>query len=298
MELRHIEAFLKVVERESFSLAAEDLFTTQPTISMRIQQLERTLDTQLFKRTSGKKVALTEDGKIILPYFEEAYSIINNGIKHLQKPKIKPGKLTISSPNYMSVEVMPEFLNLMYTKFPNIEFTVKVLITDEVIKRIRAGELDMGFAYLTQENECEDFSTFLVANEENLLICKPDHPLVQKTPLSVRDLSQERIIFYHKQFPTTKIVEQYLAKHGMINYESIEISHLGWIKKMLKKGIGIAFLQKIVVMEELKNNTLVALPLLKPLPPTPVYLVSRSNFPDEIKEHACSIAHMLFKQSV
>jgi DNA-binding transcriptional LysR family regulator len=73
---------------------------------------------------------------------------------------------------------------------------------------------------------------------------------------------------------------------------------LGWIKKMLKKGIGIAFLQRMVVMDELKSGTLVELPLIKPLPPTPVYLVSHTNFPVDIRESACQIAQMLFKQSL
>lgn len=232
-----------------------------------------------------------------MPYFEEAYSIIQNGIKVLQKPKTKPRKLTISCPNYMSAEIMPEFLNRMYIKFPNIEFIVKVLITDELITNIRAGELDLGFAYLTPEKISEDLNSFVVTNEENILVCKPDHPLVKMVPLTVRDLSQERIIIYNKQFPTTKVVEQYLAKHGLINYETVEISHLGWIKNMLKKGIGIAFLQKMVVKDELKINTLVELPLSKPLPTTPIYLVSRFDLPEDIKESACQIAEIVFKQS-
>ncbi|KIL37369.1 hypothetical protein SD71_01455 [Cohnella kolymensis] len=294
MELKHIQAFLMIVEKESFSLAAEALYTTQPTISLRIQHLEQSLNAKLFKRISGKKVILTEAGEIILPYFKNAYDLIQEGAGALQAGQKVQKKVIISCPNYIGEAILPELLKTLYEAMPDIEFDVKVMITDDIIEKMRNGEIDIALAYLSSQHDYDDLDTVQVTKEKNILVCSPAHPLANCDPLSLADLKNERIIIYNRIFPTTKIVEQSLQKQGLHNYQYAEINHLGWIKLMLRRELGVAFLQKMIVIDELKSGQLIELPLAKPLPPTPIYLVFKSSFSDHLKEITIESTKALF----
>lgn len=294
MELKHIEAFLTVVEKESFSLAADALYTTQPTISLRIQHLEQSLNAKLFKRINGKKVLLTHSGETVLPYFKEAFELIQKGAHALQEAPQTRKEVLISCPNYMGVEILPGLLKKLYDDFPNIEFKIKVSVTDDIIESIRSGELDIGFAYINKESHYEDLTTVQIAKEQNILVCGPDHPLTKVGPLSAAHIKDERIINYNRAFPTTKIVEQYLQKQSLMNFQTVEVTHLGWIKMMLRKGLGIAFLQKMTVLDELKSKKLIELPLIKPLPSTPIFLIFRTSLPEDLREATIHTAKRLF----
>lgn len=295
MELKHIEAFLKVVEKESFSVAAEALYTTQPTISLRIQHLEQSLNSQLFQRISGKKVILTEAGEIVLPFFKQAFELIQQGAEALQEAQKEQKKVIISCPNYMGEVILPELLKSLYESFPNVEFEVKVMVTNDIVEGIRSGEVDIGLAYLSTEHDSADLNAVQVTKEKNILVCSPDHPLANRGSLSAADLKNERIIIYNRVFPTTKIMEQYLQKQGLQNFQNVEINHLGWIKMMLRKELGVAFLQRMIVIDELKSGQLVELPLAKPLPPSPIYLLFKQSLPGQLKENAILAATALFR---
>lgn len=294
MDVNQIEAFLKVVEKGSFSSAAEALFITQPTISVRIQQLEKNLNAILFSRVSGKRVALTPAGEKILPYLQDAYLNIQKGIEALKQTSIDQKKIAISSPNHMGVEILPELLNQLYRIYPDMEFHVKIGMTPQIIDDLRKGEVDAGFAYLQSTATIKDLVAVQVTKEKMVLVCAPDHPLTEKEIVHPVELKNERIVTYSRPFLNTKYIDQYLQKEGLKDYKSVEIDNLGWIKMMVRKGLGVAFLQKNIVSDELKNKALVELPIGKPLPTTPIYLLFRPVVHPEIRQTIINIAKKLF----
>ncbi|WCK56677.1 LysR family transcriptional regulator [Aneurinibacillus sp. Ricciae_BoGa-3] len=296
MQLKNIEAFLKIVEKGSFSAAAEALYISQPTISVRIQQLEQQLNSPLFERINGRKVQLTQAGEKILPYFQEAFKLIEKAYGELREMPIQKKILRISCPNHMGVEIMPEVLNVLYDCFPNFEFPVKISTTDLIMQDIRTGVVDVGFGYIQVEENYPDVSMIKIANEQNILVCAPDHPLTKLEKVVTSDLSYQRIIVYNKEFYSTRIVEQFLEKKQLKEYQQIEISNIGWLKMMVRKGMGIAFLQEVIVREELNNGTLVKLNLRKSLPSTPIYLIFHPSVDQKIKDTMIETSKNLFSK--
>ncbi|WP_017727633.1 LysR family transcriptional regulator [Halalkalibacterium ligniniphilum] len=291
MELKYIEAFLKIVEKGSFSAAANDLNITQPTISIRIQHLEDQLNTKLFKRVSGRKIMLTSEGEKIYPYFKEACHLIEEGCNALSN---RTKKVTISCPNHMGVEVLPELLKVLYAEFPTIDFEVKIATTDESLKAIRNGEIEFAFAYLESEDQyIDEINMVKISNEINTLVCAPDHSFAKRGHIAASDLIQERLIVYNRDFSTTKLIEQYLLNQGVKNYKTVEINNVGWIKMMVRKGLGVAFLQKMIVNDELKSEKLVEVPLLEPLTPTPIYLIFKKNIAKDLRQTVIKAAENL-----
>lgn len=296
MELKNIEAFLMVVEKGSFSTAAEALYVTQPTISVRIQMLEQELQNPLFNRISGRKVILTPAGEKVLPYFREAYGNITDCLLALKESSHEQKTITIACPNHMGVEIMPELLKALYGVFPQIDFSVNISTTKEILEDIRSGAVDIGLAYIQSANDTKELDAVHIVNEPNILVCAPEHPLTQAGTVNTAELKQERIITYSKPFLTTQLVEQFLKKNGLKDVQMVEINNLGWIKMMVRKGLGVAFVQKMIVSEELRNGTIVELPMNLPLPTAPIYLVLGARLQQEIRETVVCATKKLFQQ--
>lgn len=289
LELKYIEAFLTIVEKDSFSAAASELNITQPTISIRIQHLEQELNVKLFKREKGTKITLTSEGEQIYPYFKEAFTLINKGSKLFTSTS----KMKIACPNHMGVEIVPELLKVLYDKFPHIEFEIKIGSTLDLLRK---GEVDFGFAYIeSKESYDNDLTVTHVANENIILVCAPEHPLAKKDNVSVQDLKEERIIVYNRDFLATKSIEKYLQKNGLNDLQTTEISNLGWMKMMVRKGLGIAFLYKMIVKDELINGKLVNLPFSESLPSAPIYLCFKKKTSSELRKTVISVTQELLQ---
>ncbi|WP_047151893.1 LysR family transcriptional regulator [Aneurinibacillus tyrosinisolvens] len=294
MQLKNIEAFLKIVEKGSFSAAADALYISQPTISVRIQQLEQHLNSPLFERVNGRKIELTQAGEKIFPYLNEAFKLIEKAYDELKEIPIEAKKVRISCPNHMGVEIMPEVLKVLYNCFPNFEFPVKITPTDLLVENIRSGEVDVGFGYIQAEENYQDLFIIKIANEQNVLVCSPNHPLTKSEKIVPSDLSNERIILYNREFFATKNVEQFLQKNHLKEHNQVEMGNIGWLKMMVRKGLGIAFLQEVIVREELNNGSLVKLNLRKSLPSTPIYLIFHTSVDQKIKDTIIETSKKIF----
>ncbi len=299
MELKYIEAFLKIVQTGSFSSAAELLYISQPTISVRIQQLEKVLAKPLFIRVDGKKAKLTTYGEKVLPYFEEAFDLIQKGIEVINED-LDEKTLVISCPNHMGLNVMPELLSCLYEKFPSIDFKVKINMKNMVnntIEGIRNGEVDIGFIYATP-NKIESYkgiSMVHVSEEQNILVCGLNHPLANIKEISIDRLINERVFLYDRHLLSTRMIEDFLKENHLTAYKKVEINNLSWIKNMVRKGLGVAFLQKIMVKDEIENNELMEITINEHPPKTSIYLIFGSNLDINIKQLTIDTTRELFK---
>ncbi|OES44755.1 LysR family transcriptional regulator [Domibacillus iocasae] len=296
MELKNIEAFLMVVEKGSFSAAAAALYISQPTISVRIQQLERHLNCSLFERENGKKTVLTHSGKRVYQYFYEAHQLIEKAQDILKEEPVHSKKIKISCMNHMGVEIMPELLKILYDCFPGFEFPVEIKSTEQMTDDIGIGDIDMGFAYVQPKEIHPDLSVIKIASEQNILVCAPDHPLTKTDKIVPSDLENERIIVYNREFVTTKTISEFLEKNRLKEYKEVEINNVGWLKMMVRKGLGVAFLQEMIVQEELRNGTLKKVPLSKSIPPTSIYLYLHAELSQNIKETIIQTSKRIFSQ--
>ena len=111
MNIENIEAFVYVIHYGSFNKASEVLFLSQPSVTARIQSLERELDCQLFDRI-GKQVHLTDDGRKFLPYAQQLLQTFQKSKIHLKQKKALPNELrigcTVSVSNYMMPAMIPK----------------------------------------------------------------------------------------------------------------------------------------------------------------------------------------------
>lgn len=296
MELKQIEAFLMIVEKGSFSAAASELYITQPTISVRVQQLEQELNTTLFKRVNGQRVVLSSEGERVLPYFQEAISLIKTAENILNPASSEVKTIKISCPNHLGEVILSDLLSDLYDYFPKTEFQVTIEVTKDILNKADYGEIDVAFIYSPEDLilKNEEYITYPIYETKTILVSSPDHPLAKKKEVSAELLKKERIIIYDHMFITTRIIKEFLKQHVLESYEPVEINNLNSIKKMLQKKLGVSFLQDIAVKDEIALNHLVELPLMEEISPTPISLMINKSISNEVQSSILQFCNKFF----
>ena len=192
MTITQLKYVLSVAEYQNFTIAAEHCFVTQPTLSMQIQKLEDQLDAKIFNR-STKPIELTDIGKKIV---EQAKIIVDESnriteIVHQQKGYIG-GEFKLGIiPTIMST-LLPMFLNNFTKKYPKVTLIIEELTTEEIIRKLTDGHIDVAIAATPLENE---------AIKERPLYYEPfvgliprDHRLYNSKNIDVSDLEVDDIL--------------------------------------------------------------------------------------------------------
>ena len=209
MELRQLEAFVKVVELQSFSKAAKSLFLTQPTISAHIVSLEKELNVKLVDRTT-KAVQITSSGERLYEYAKEILEIKEDlyqefGAKAQSEEEIILAGSTIPS-QYILPELIAAFKKQKKTIYFSIDHGDSQYVIDEVLKH----RVSIGFVGLKEENSKLNFIPFY---EDKLVIITP-HEKHYKTILEKKEpleyLLKEPIILREKGSGTLKTAERFL----------------------------------------------------------------------------------------
>ena len=176
MDINQLEAFDHVVRLGSFSKAARHLNLSQPTISIRIQGLEKEVGSGLFHRV-GKRVELTEAGKGFLPYARQAIEIVTKGIEkaHLvQEGKV--GHVTIGTLPTFTSGVFSSVMARLNQTFPEIHVEIHTGHNQEIIEMLYDGFIKMGLVTAPYYNT--DLKRILTIKEPLILVAHHSHPLV------------------------------------------------------------------------------------------------------------------------
>ena len=142
MDINALQAFIEVARKESFSLASETLFITQPAISKRIAGLEDDLGTKLFNRIS-RKVTLTDAGKKLLPKAKELVDELNDMRRYATSlsDEIK-GELLIGTSHHVSMHRLPPILKEYRQQYSDVHLDITFGESDVMCKLVERGDIE------------------------------------------------------------------------------------------------------------------------------------------------------------
>ncbi|WP_017755115.1 LysR family transcriptional regulator [Calidifontibacillus oryziterrae] len=252
MNIDHIEAFVYVFLLGSINRAAEALYLTQPTVSARIQTLERELNTKLFNR-DGKQLTLSDKGKQFLPYAQSIIQTYQEAKIHLQTSTLTHNEMTIACSLSVSTHLVPEIMVQFRKQFPNVSVRILTGHSNDVLEKVVNKEVEFGIARtVTHPN----IDTVLFHADPIELFVNPDHPLLLKDQVSLEDIHNEQLIFFeHGSIDWLMIYGLFESKRLNPNV-ILEVDSMETAKKMVMAGIGISFLPESCAREELKQNQL------------------------------------------
>ncbi len=281
MNLKQLEAFVKVAETMSFSAAAKQLYLTQPTVSAHISSLEKELNACLLVRTT-KEVALSEKGKELYAYAEQ---ILELEQKIRERFRLDAGNrgsvLRIAASTIPSQYLLPGIMAAFREEYPGEQ--LKVLETDSagVVDMILSHKADVGFTgTVLEKGSC----TYLPFYQDELVIITPASERFMRR--KGRDISswirEEPLILREEGSGTRKETARLLARMGIDMAEfrvAAVMENQETIKRSVRSGMGISILSRLAAEDEVRVGKLLEFPLGEEGGSRSVNLVFDADYP-------------------
>jgi len=254
MNLNQLKIFNAVAQKKSFTMAAKELFLTQPAVTIQIQKMEADYGTKFFDRV-GKRIFLTESGKILFSYAEKILRLFAQAEEALIDVKgLKSGKLTIGASATVGSYYLPKIFEVFGKRYPNIEIHMNLTNSSNVVEDVLAFKNDLGF--IGRLHHLERLVVIPFLEEELVLIIPSDHPFAHKEKVSLEDLIGQPFISREVGSATRELVEERVGRKGVSMRVVMDLASNEAIKKAVENGLGISIISKYVVQKEADQGLL------------------------------------------
>ena len=257
MDTRQLAAFCAVVERKSFSEAAERLGVTQPAVSQQIRSLEDRVGQQLLDR-SGRRVEPTEAGNRLYRSAQRLLALERQLLEDVAGEAEGPlrGQLAMGASTGPGGTVVPVLLCEFAEANPDVTVDLTISDTQTIVEQVARRELELGVVGATPRNRAVAYEPFF--HDEVILVCPPDHPFAGKT-VALDELRGRRLIVMQEGAGVRQVIEDELREAGT-RLRDLEVRlELGLqesVKSAVEAGHGVTFISRTAVERELASGVL------------------------------------------
>lgn len=247
-----------MVEKASVSRAAEELFLTQPAVSLQIKTLENFYETRLFDRIS-KRLELNQQGKIAYRHARKLirlYDKMNEEMSR-QASRKKTRTLHLGAGTVAGTCFLPRILYDFKKRYPNIEIYFEILKNTEIISNLLSKNLDLGITCAVFNKEGLQYER--IFSQSLSLIAPNGHPVARRKKISLNQLKGERLILKEGTCEIRIIWQGFLERHKvrLEDFEIVSVSNsISAIKSAVQEGMGLAVLPVCMVKDELESGRL------------------------------------------
>jgi len=258
MDTRQLAAFCAVVERRSFSQAAERLGVTQPAVSLQVRALEKRLGTQLLDR-SGRRVEPTEAGWHLYRGAQRMLALedqIVAGVAASTEGELG-GELVIGASTGPAAIALPIALCEFQRENPDVRVFLTVSDTHSVVERVAARELELGIVGASRRHRGVRFEPFF--SDQVILACPPGHRFADRT-VTLDELRGESLILMQEGAGVRQIIEDGLRRQGVRLRDldvRLELGLQESVRQAVEAGYGVTFISRTAVESDLDAGTLV-----------------------------------------
>src|SRR2546430_930123 len=257
MDTRQLHAFCAVVERRSFSQAAERLGVTQPAVSLQVRALEKRLGTQLLDR-SGRRVVPTEAGMRLYRGAQRLLALEEQVLDEVIADDDGGlcGRLEVGATTGPGGTVLALLLCEFQRQHPELTVALSVLDTQRVIDLVAARELELGVVGATRRQRSVVFEPLF--RDEVLLVCPPGHRFAGQT-LSLDELRSEPLIVMQAGAGVRAVIEEELRAAGLRLRDldvHLELGLQESVKSAVMAGYGVTFISRSAIEAELASGSL------------------------------------------
>jgi LysR family transcriptional regulator, transcription activator of glutamate synthase operon len=261
MEIKQIQYFLSIVEYGSFSLAAEELYISQSSLSKQIIALEKELRFVLFDR-SKRKIRLTEAGEMFVKHATRLNEIYKAMLEDMVEYSITPSLSIVAIPviaQYGITALIAQYRN----EYPNINFALEEREAAAILPALESGQFDLAFL---RDNYVDTslFSCYVISRDRLIVLVSGDHRFAKRTSLSLAELTYENLILFDKGTIVHELSVDACRAAGFephIFYASLRVES---IISMVASNIGVALMME-KISDYHKQPDVVAIPLEQPV---------------------------------
>jgi len=253
MEIDQVETFLAVGTFGGFRRAADALRITQPAVSARIKALESALGVPLFERRPGG-LRLSAAGRALRPHAEQllhAVALARQAVHGVQPAS--GGALQIAAALSICTYLLPAVLKRFQAARPRVMVTVRSGHSKEVLEMVLAGEAEIGLARSLQHPGVETVSL----REDPLVLVQPRaHRLMTHRRARLPEVADRPLIFFDRGSSDWTLTHGLFRRAGLVPNVVLEVETIETAKRMVERGLGLAFLPHLAVAQEIRRATL------------------------------------------
>lgn len=258
--------FYTVAKHQNISLAAKELFISQPAVSKSISKLEENLQTPLFTRSS-KGVRLTEEGEILFKQAGNAFLSLKAGEEQLHRRKeLGMGQLSIGVSNTLCKYILLPYLKDFIKENPHIRISIACQSSFHTIEALKTGKVDIGLiGQPVTGNPDIDFYPIKEIQDGFVTTESYLENLKKRIPENRTDseilLSNAVFMMLDKDNMTRQFIDRFFNNYGLSNMQLLEVSSMDLLIDFVKIDLGIACVIEDFVKEELEKKTLIHFPM-------------------------------------
>jgi len=259
VNLHQLRIFYTVARLGSFSRAAEELRISQPSVSIQVADLERSMSVDLFEQL-GKRIYLTDAGRVLEDYARQILNLVEEANSALAEVAGEyRGRLTIGASSTPGTYVLPRVIGAFQERFPNVTVTLDIANTRRIQERILRNELDVGI--VGWEVSSHNLEVLPLLEDELVLVVPPGHQLAQAETVQAKVLRDQRVIMRERGSGTREAAEAALREAGVVLSPAMELGSNEAIKETVAAGLGVTILSTLAVAPEVAARRLIVVPM-------------------------------------
>jgi DNA-binding transcriptional LysR family regulator len=276
MDFDWLNTFLEVARQKSFSRAGEKLHVTQPSISAQIRSLETYLGHRLLDR-GGSKVMLTAAGKAFQPFAEQSLMQLKNVRSTLEDMERTPrGTLTISANDSTALYVLPLLISKFKKRYPRVALNIVRAERSKTLALVLDREVEFGIVSLPVKDPRLHIE---IVHEDKLVLVVPTgHPLTALESVTLSDAAMHGFLV-PKEGRRRELIDHLFVQNKTARRITMELDSSELLKRLIIAGLGISFLPRINVIDELNQGLVHAIEVEGVNIPRNLGIISRHDVP-------------------
>jgi DNA-binding transcriptional LysR family regulator len=250
MDIQALTAFIAVAEHKSFSLAADQLYLTQPAISKRIKGLEDQLNSPLFDR-HNRSLSLTNTGISLLPKAREIVQLVGDTTLAMRNMNNKvEGRLKLGTSHHIGLHRLPPFLKSFVSQFPLAELNLSFMGSESAYQAVAQRQVELALTTLEVSNNSgspEGIVSEVLWHDKMVFVCAQDHLLSKLTHITLKDLSEYPAILPESNTFTFKLLQEKFKQQDLNLLNPMPTNYLETIKMLTSVGLGWSLLPKTML---------------------------------------------------
>ena len=255
MDTRQLAAFCAVIEKKSFSQAAERLGVTQPAVSLQIRALEKRLGVQLVDR-SGRRVEPTEAGRRLYRNAQRVLAAEELLLDELTEGERISGRFELGASTGPGGSVVPILLGELAGTYPDLCVALTVADTHRIIELVADRAVELGVVGFARRHRSVVFEPLF--RDQVVLACPPGHRFAGKT-ISLDDLREEKLILMQEGAGVREAIEDELRAVGVRPRDfdaRLELGLQESVRAAVEAGVGVTFISRSAIEAALAAGTL------------------------------------------
>lgn len=277
IDIELYKIFYIVAKNKSITKAAENLYISQPAVTMSIKKLEEQLEMTLFVRTK-RGVILTSEGKVLYEYVSKAMESIKIGENRISNlKKLDTGNIKIGIGTTLTKYFLKDYLEKFHKLYPNVTINIDTSMTSELLKSLENGKVDLAIIP-TDKLEYKGFNIEYSREIQDIFVANKEYFDSIGKKVHIADLNNYPLLLQNQNASTREFLDRFACSNGIKLKSSMELASYSLILEFAKIGLGIGFISRDYAKKEIEEKELFEIQTIPQIPKRKILVLTKKDY--------------------